>query len=128
MRRKLTYANIAATLALLLAAAAVILTAAKKHDPQPYALNSLAQIRPSVRAAFHAEVLRGARRPAGPEGPHGPPGQRGPVGPSGARGPAGESEESSTKKLCEAIETAYANASAGGAVEEALDEIKNNGC
>ena len=83
MRRHLTYANVAATLALVFAMSGGALAA--KH----YLINSTKQINPKVLKKLH-----GSRGPAGrpgSQGPQGRPGAQGTAGPAGPAGPAGES-------------------------------------
>jgi hypothetical protein len=76
IRRRLTYANVAATLALLFSMTGGALAA--KH----YLINSPKQINPAVLKA-----LKGRNGKAGPRGPQGP---RGEAGAKGAQGPKGE--------------------------------------
>ncbi len=82
LRRHISYANVAATLALVLAMSGGALAA--RH----YLINSTKQINPKV-----LKTLRGKRGPAGASGamgPVGPQGVGGPEGPRGQRGVAGE--------------------------------------
>jgi hypothetical protein len=72
MRRHLSFANVAATLALVFAMSGGAYAA--KH----YLINSTKQIKPSVLAALR-----------GKQGPSGAPGASGASGPKGDRGPAG---------------------------------------
>jgi hypothetical protein len=76
MKPRLTYANVAATLALILATSGTAIAA--KH----YIITSTRQIKPSV-----LRQLRGKAGPAGHQGPGGPAGPPGPQGPGGAAGP-----------------------------------------
>jgi hypothetical protein len=78
MRRHLTFANGAATLALFLSMSGGALAA--KH----FLINSTKQIAPRVLAS-----LRGRPGPAGPPGAAGTPGTPGAKGSPGAQGPAG---------------------------------------
>jgi hypothetical protein len=80
MRRHLTYANVAATLALVFAMTGGALAA--KH----YLINSTSQISPKV-----LKKLRGATGKTGASGAQGRTGPQGPVGTSGALGPIGPS-------------------------------------
>lgn len=76
--RHVTYANVVATLALILALSGTAMAA--KH----YLITSTRQIQPSV-----LKQLRGATGPRGPSGPGGPEGPAGAPGPAGNQGPAG---------------------------------------
>ena len=75
MRRHLTYANIAATLALVFAMTGGAVAA--KH----YLVNSTGQINPKVLKKLHGQ--------AGPQGKQGPEGKAGPAGMEGAPGQTG---------------------------------------
>jgi hypothetical protein len=77
MKPRLTYANVAATLALILAMSGTAIAA--KH----YIITSTRQIKPSV-----LRKLRGKAGPAGRQGPAGPAGPQGPQGPGGPAGPS----------------------------------------
>ncbi len=78
MRRRLSYANVTATLALVFAMSGGALAA--NH----YLINSTKQIKPSV-----LKSLKGAAGPAGSAGPAGPAGPAGAAGAQGTQGPAG---------------------------------------
>jgi hypothetical protein len=78
MRKHLTYANVAATLALVFAMTGGAIAA------QHYLINSTKQINPKV-----LKKLRGARGPHGPTGPKGASGAAGAPGAAGGRGEAG---------------------------------------
>jgi Collagen triple helix repeat (20 copies) len=88
MRRHLCYANVAATLALVLSMSGAALAA--KH----YIITSTKQIDPSVLRALRAEVgpqgLPGARGEPGARGPEGKPGPEGKEGKVGKEGPEGK--------------------------------------
>src|SRR5436190_17500714 len=75
---RLTYANVTATLALVLAVSGSAIAA------NTYLLTSTNQIAPSV-----LKKLKGAKGPRGFRGKAGPVGVAGPVGPAGAVGPQG---------------------------------------
>jgi hypothetical protein len=75
---RLTYTNVVATLALVLAMTGGAMAADK------YLITSIKQIKPSVRRS-----LRGERGKVGMQGPMGPAGAQGPEGKPGAPGPAG---------------------------------------
>ncbi|HVX33230.1 MAG TPA: hypothetical protein VHA80_08825 [Solirubrobacterales bacterium] len=90
LRRHLTYANVAATLALFLALGG----AAYAATQLPRNSVGTAQLRrEAVTAGKIARKtrnqLRGDRGPAGPQGPQGKQGARGPKGATGARGAQG---------------------------------------
>jgi hypothetical protein len=94
LRRRLTYANIVATFALLFAMAGGAVAA--NH----YLISSTKQISPSVLKALKglagkqgttgAPGTGGATGPAGPQGAPGTPGANGENGPQGAKGDRGE--------------------------------------
>jgi hypothetical protein len=86
MRRHLSYANVAATLALVFAMSGGALAA--KH----YLIESTSQISPKVlkklKGRAGASGRTGASGPAGPAGAAGAPGKDGAAGKDGARGPS----------------------------------------
>jgi hypothetical protein len=79
---RITYANVVATLALVLAMSGGALAA--KH----YLINSTKQINPKVLKTLHG--AKGARGGLGPTGGAGPQGIQGPEGKRGARGEKGD--------------------------------------
>jgi len=81
VRRRLNYANVAATLALFFTMTGGALAA--KH----YLINSTKQINPKVLKALQGKT--GPTGRAGPSGPQGAGGLQGPGGPQGPPGPAG---------------------------------------
>jgi hypothetical protein len=86
MRRRLSYANVAATLALVFSMSGGALAA--KH----YLINSTTQINPKVlRTLKGNNGPRGLLGPPGPQGPPGVQGGQGPQGDQGARGATGQS-------------------------------------
>jgi hypothetical protein len=99
MKRHLTFANAAATLALLFSMTGGALAASH------YLINNKNQISPKVLRELHgANGHNGAPGSAGPEGPEGPqgsqgpggpqgPGGQGPTGPTGPTGPEGDTAE-----------------------------------
>lgn len=78
IRRRITYANVAATLALVFSMSGGALAATH------YLVTSKKQINPSV-----LKQLKGKTGRAGPAGPAGASGAAGATGPTGATGPAG---------------------------------------
>ena len=78
-RKRLSYANVAATAALVLS-----LGGGTALAMNAYVITSTKQIKPSVLAK-----LRGAQGPAGADGTNGAAGQAGPAGPAGANGSNG---------------------------------------
>jgi hypothetical protein len=84
MRKRLSYANVTATLALVFAMSGGALAASH------YVINSTKQINPSVLKKLTGKTGKtGANGPAGPTGPGGAIGPGGPAGPQGVQGPAG---------------------------------------
>jgi hypothetical protein len=79
LRKRLTYANVAMTLALVFAMSGGAYAAGK------YLITSTKQIKPSVLAS-----LKGKAGPAGKEGPAGAAGKEGPAGKEGAAGKEGK--------------------------------------
>jgi hypothetical protein len=88
IRARVTYANVAATLALVFAMSGGALAA--RH----YLINSTKQINPKV-----LKKLRGARGARGAIGPNGALGPQGVLGPAGPRGPRGEKGEAGFSAL-----------------------------
>jgi hypothetical protein len=115
MRPRLTYANVAATLALVFSISGGALAA------QHYVITRVSQISPTVRAQ-----LRGARGPRGPQASSvDPAGQQGQGVPAGSAGGSASSEN-----LCGAIGEAAVLASERdeAGLETALGTIYENGC
>jgi hypothetical protein len=84
MRKHLTYANVAMTLALVFAMTGGAFAASK------YLITSPKQIKPSVLKQLQGKVgQRGEVGPAGPVGPAGQQGAQGPKGETGLTGPVG---------------------------------------
>jgi len=79
VRRHLSYSNVAATMALVLAMGGSAVAASH------YLLNSLKQINPKVEKALKGKT--GAAGPAGKEGPQGKEGTAGKEGKAGPQGP-----------------------------------------
>jgi hypothetical protein len=84
VRRRLSYANVVATFALVFAMSGGALAASK------YLITSSKQIKPSVFASLKGKAgANGAQGPAGAAGPQGPSGPTGAQGPAGTKGEAG---------------------------------------
>jgi hypothetical protein len=79
-RRRIGYANVAATLALVLALGGGTAWAAHHYH---YLITSTKQIKPSVLSSLKTPGLSGAAGQAGPAGPAGATGQQGVQGPQG---------------------------------------------
>jgi hypothetical protein len=94
IRKRLTYANIAMTLVVVLAMTGGAYAAGK------YVITSTKQISPKVLKALKGATGKngapGATGPAGPSGPAGPTGAAGPAGPAGKDGAPGETPVSTT--------------------------------
>jgi hypothetical protein len=86
MKPRLTYANVAATLALIFAMGGTAVAASH------YIITSTKQINPKVlrelRGHNGSQGPAGAQGPAGPGAPQGPGGPQGPAGPGGPAGPS----------------------------------------
>src|ERR1700678_2795970 len=91
LRRHLSYANVAATMALVFAMSGSALAASKEFSAPPksrefsYQITSIDQISPQVQAELKATGK------TGPAGPAGAPGTPGAAGVNGSQGPAGPS-------------------------------------
>jgi hypothetical protein len=82
-RFRLSYANVAATLAL------VVAMGGTAYASSHYLITSAKQLKPSVVAALRGDTgAAGMPGPAGAAGPTGAPGQGGATGPTGATGPS----------------------------------------
>ena len=97
-QRRITYANVAATLALVLA------MSGGAYAAKRYLITSTKQISPKVLRALKgkngksgAKGVAGASGPAGPAGPAGAKGDAGAAGAGGAQGPQGEKGERGAK-------------------------------
>jgi hypothetical protein len=85
LRRRFTYSNVVATLALVFAMSGGALAASK------FLITSTKQIKPSVLASLKGKAGKaGANGAPGPAGPAGPAGGVGPAGPAGTPGAPGE--------------------------------------
>ncbi len=111
---RLTYANVAATLALVLAMSGGALAA--KH----YLINSTKQINPKVLKKLH-----GARGAVGPNGLVGPEGVQGPQGRTGPRGERGEAGFSALSLLPKGATESGEFAVSTGAGGEEGDVLKD---
>lgn len=106
IRRRITFANVAMTLALVFAMSGGALAAGK------FLITSTKQIKPSVLASLKgkagAKGAAGAAGPAGPAGPQGPAGANGKDGAPGAPGGNGANGESVTSAALKAGEAGCA--------------------
>jgi Collagen triple helix repeat (20 copies) len=88
IRRRITFANVAMTLALVFAMSGGAYAAGK------YLITSTKQIKPGVLASLKGRAgANGANGAQGPAGPQGPAGKEGPAGKDGEKGAAGEKGE-----------------------------------
>jgi hypothetical protein len=83
IRRRLTYTNVAVTLALVFAMSGSAYAASR------YVITSTKQIKPSVLKSLRGAGVKGATGPAGAKGETGPAGAKGETGPAGAKGETG---------------------------------------
>ena len=92
LRRHLTYANIAATLAVVFAMSggAYALSGGSAGGRQPEGSASIFSAHAAKKVKKRSKSTTGARGPAGPAGPQGAAGAQGAAGPPGEKGPAGE--------------------------------------
>jgi hypothetical protein len=114
IRKRISYANVAMTFALVFAMTGGAYAAGK------YLVTSTKQISPKVLSALKGKT--GSVGPAGPTGPVGPIGATGPTGPKGDTGLAGETgkqgetgkEGKSGTSVTSAVEPKGANCAEGG--------------
>jgi hypothetical protein len=101
VRRRLTYANVVVTFALVFAMSGGAYAASK------YLVTSTKQISPKVLKSLQGKAGKtgpaGAQGPAGPAGKEGSAGKEGPVGKGGANGSNGESVIVTSVKTKEAV-------------------------
>jgi hypothetical protein len=83
IRRRLTYTNVAVTLAL------VFVMSGSAYAASRYVITSTKQIKPSVLKSLRGTGVKGATGPAGAKGETGPAGAKGETGPAGAKGETG---------------------------------------
>jgi hypothetical protein len=107
VRSRLTYANVAVTLALVFAmsggayaAGKYVITSTKQISPK--VLKSLAG-KPGPAGANGAAGPAGSVGAAGPQGAQGPAGARGETGPAGKEGPPGKNGENGTTGFTETL-------------------------
>lgn len=100
LRRHMTYANVAATLALVfamsggaLAASRYLITSTKQIKPNVIASLRGANGKPGANGANGAQGAAGAQGPAGPAGGKGDTGEKGSEGSQGPQGPQGPKGE-----------------------------------
>ena len=95
LRRHLSYANVTATMALLLAMSGSALAASKEFTAETkskefnYLITSVNQISPKVQVELKGTGKAGHAGPAGAPGAPGSSGSQGPAGPPGAEGAPG---------------------------------------
>ncbi|HWX44594.1 MAG TPA: hypothetical protein VNY52_04645 [Solirubrobacteraceae bacterium] len=110
IRKRITYTNLAVTLALVLAMSGGAYAATR------YVITSTKQISPKVLKALQGKA--GANGAGGATGPAGPAGPSGPAGATGPAGPAGQSVTgvAASKIECEAGGVKYTSANGSTAV------------
>jgi hypothetical protein len=103
IRKRLTYANVAATMALFFAISGGAFAASH------YLITSTKQIKPSVLSS-----LKGKAGPAGKNGVNGANGAQGPAGATGPQGPAGSSGAAGTGVTSVALASGNEHCKKGG--------------
>lgn len=112
IRKRLTYANVVATLALVFAMSGGALAASK------YLITSTKQISPKVIKSLKGKAGQaGKQGPAGPTGPAGKDGQKGEKGERGERGEAGPS------KSYQDLDSSHTIPEPGGGLGTAIDSL-----
>jgi hypothetical protein len=114
MRGRVTYANVAATLALVFAISGGAFAASH------YLINSTKQINPKVLKKLRG--ARGAKGAAGERGPAGSAGASGKEGAAGKEGPAGKEGQPGASASA-SVATAFAQVTAGSPIEVEEDEV-----
>jgi hypothetical protein len=130
VRRRMTYANVAATVAVVFAMSGGAYAASK------YLITSTKQIKPSVLASLKGKAgangAAGAQGPAGPQGPAGAGGAKGEPGPQGSQGkegPAGKDGTNGTTGFTETLpsgKTLKGEWDVSGYVAEELNFVQNS--
>ena len=113
LRKRVTYANVAMTLALVFAMTGGAYAAGK------YLITSTKQINPKVLKSLTGKAgpagAAGAQGPAGPAGPTGATGSAGPEGKAGTNGENGKAGEPGTSVTSKTLSEGNANCKGGGA-------------
>ena len=124
IRRRVTFANVAMTLALVFAMSGGAYAAGK------YLITSTKQISPKVLKSLQGKTgkagANGVQGPAGPAGPGGPQGPAGPIGTAGSAGAKGENGTSVTS--AEVTKTSSTCSKQGGSEFTAAEGKKTTAC
>jgi hypothetical protein len=111
-RRRITFANVAMTVALVFAMSGGAFAAGK------FLITSTKQISPKVLKSLQGKAGKaGAAGAQGPAGPAGPAGPQGPAGPGGAAGAPGGKGENGVSATTAAIPTTSSKCAHNGGVE-----------
>jgi Collagen triple helix repeat (20 copies) len=124
LRRHLTYANVAATLALFLAlgGAAYAATQLPKNSVGTKQLRNGAVTAAKINKKTRKQ-LQGSRGPAGPQGKTGKQGAKGATGAKGAQGPQGKTGESGTGPAYEAVSKPATPTVVGSAIQVVGEQL-----
>ena len=123
LRKRVTYTNVAMTLALLFAMTGGAYAAKK------YLITSTKQISPSVLKALAGKAgPAGAQGPQGPAGPAGPAGPQGPAGKDGSNGKDGAPGTNGTSVASAALSKGNAHCQEGGSEFTASEGKKSYAC